>query len=294
MHVNSVDLECIAFLYTRAHGRSELPIGTAFFVELPDGFRYLITARHILEQEQGEIHIRLNTKSGASEYQVTPHEQWHRSYDSDVAALTFVRKPDPKVHLAYKVVPFAHFVNTDYHYTGPALTEELRRKGGIPVQLGNDVYSFSLFTQRPGEQRNLPVVRFGRISGLPGEPIQVKGNPPFEVIGYVTEGLSWGGHSGSPVFWSSGPEVASKRLPDGSEAIAIGRVRGLLGLVSGHFDIPVKPEPTRMIEVERSRVDNFDTMQVRLNAALVVVTPSDCIRKLLMREDLVREREALK
>jgi len=294
MYVDPDDLECVAFLCAdRCVGAARrIPIATAFFVELPDGFRYLVTARHVVERELGQIQVRLNTRSGSFQFEPAPHERWERSHEADVAALPFSRKPEPRTDLAYRVIPYECFVDARCCYTGPGLTDELRAEGGIPVHLGDDMYSFSLFTARVGEQRNLPVVRFGHISGLPAEPIKV--DHEFEVVGYVAELLSWAGHSGSPVFWASGTQVARGKLRNGSEAIAVGRVKGLLGLLSAHFDIPTVPERTRGVGATEEPEDSLEPIRIKLNAGLAVITPAEEIRRLLMREDVVERREGLK
>jgi hypothetical protein len=59
-------------------------------------------------------------------------------------------------------------------------------------------------------------------------------------------------------------------------------VFALLGLVSAHFDIP---------QVAKTEGDVLGSITTPLNAGIAVVTPAEAIRQLLLREDVVKERE---
>jgi hypothetical protein len=97
------------------------------------------------------------------------------------------------------------------------------------VGVGDEVFITGLFTEAPGTNRNMPIVRHGNIAMLPDEQIQTD-------MGYadvhLVEARSIGGLSGSPVFVRPSVElnVEEGRLH------ASGPIR-LLGLMQGHWDI---------------------------------------------------------
>jgi hypothetical protein len=157
---------------------------------------------------------------------------------------------------------------------------------GITLSVGDDVFFVGLFSQQPGRERNLPIARFGAISRMPVEPITVRRDETTEELtGYLVEARSWGGHSGSPVFWYSripkteyvpaprDPAFPSGLMPTFREYHLI----SLLGLVSAHFDIP------QAAEVQGDILGHIET---RLNAGIAVVTPANAISELLARSDV--------
>jgi hypothetical protein len=111
-----------------------------------------------------------------------------------------------------------------------------------------------------------------------------------KVVGYLVECHSWGGHSGAPVAWvtdairlveADAPDYI--KTPTGKVIVQVpGQKEGaLLGLVSAHFDIE---------RLAKTQGDIQGSVRTGVNAGIAVVTPAEAIRELLMREDVVADR----
>jgi len=172
---------------------------------------------------------------------------------------------------------------------------------GIAVETGHDLFFPGLFVQSAGRNANLPIVRFGNIARMPGDELLTLESEirRMQIRGYLAESHSWGGHSGSPVFWhytyniNIPIEVRQYRSPlcikagrtptrQANVMIGVGWAQGLLGLVSGHYDIPMNA---------RDRNRNPTDFQLGVNAGIAIVTPAENIRELLMRQDVVENRQ---
>jgi len=69
---------------------------------------------------------------------------------------------------------------------------------------GSEVFFVGLFTTFYGEHRNVPIYRFGRMAMFPDENvpwIDYIGHPQQQAQLYLIEIQSYGGNSGSPVFF---------------------------------------------------------------------------------------------
>lgn len=137
-----------------------------------------------------------------------------------------------------------------------------------------------LFQSHFGKERVLPIVRFGHISMMPDEPVQVELGKNYiaEINAYLIEAHSWGGHSGSPVYFLDYPIRHVGSITISSSDAELGY---LLGLVSAHFDI------TKEVQ---HRGDIWGHSSVDINSGIAVVVPSQNIYELLMREGVVEMR----
>jgi hypothetical protein len=140
---------------------------------------YLVTAKHCVEKatRYGSLFVRLNMKSGPVQYQEIKTE-WIYNDDegSDVAVL-----PDTEC------MPIP---------VGMLATDEIIAEKRIGV--GDDVVVTGLFTKRSGNAKNIPILRAGMISAMPGEHLIGEGAEEYQA--YLIEMRSTGGLSGSPVF----------------------------------------------------------------------------------------------
>jgi hypothetical protein len=274
VRVTDYFLDCIAFLCV---GRK--PQGTAVFVDLPDVTRpgviytYLVTARHNLEQAQtDEIYARVNTPISFRDVPVR-RNNWHTHDHADVAAILFKdpeesEKQKEQERLHFECVPTSEFVGTEFFYHYHVTVRDLGLVD-FPVRVGTEIFVPGLFSVEPGKKRNLPVARFGHISRMPTEPIVLgEENRPFEQLAYLAEFRSWGGQSGSPAF------CVFRQTPQ--DMLPVFYI-AFLGLVYGHFDI------------KSGKVDDLPDA----NSGIGIVTPAELVRELLLREDLVKEREEL-
>jgi len=227
---------------------------------------------------------------------LTRKDQWHQHKNADVAAYLLWNK----FPYEYDPIPMQAFIDRHYEYSpvglgGPKDEAQLKlyvtqvfstSHGGVPVQLGDDLFFVGLFVQSAGDKKNLPIARFGNLSRMPGDElisIESLAYGKVDIRAYLVELHSWGGHSGSPVFWHHAFNV--KAATQDSTAAVVDRqyVIGLLGLVTGHFDI--------VGEAEDKQRDTLDDIRPRLNAGMAIITPAENIRELLMNDDeILKER----
>lgn len=278
------------------------PVGTGFKVGVPghpgSSFVYFVTARHLIEEPDVEtIWLRFNREDGTAFDHRTHKDDWTVSATDDVAAIRadvpslLHERVDPtRVHLS-------SFVDADGRYrtddlVGGAVVDgsEIHEiSDGIPVVVGSGVVIVGLFSQHYGTRGNVPLARFGHIAALASEPVRMRrfaGIGSFEAPAYLVESLSWGGISGSPVFFTApmldGVEYAGVWIPTPAYKI------GLIGLISGHFGIQQRLSTTGDVILE-----NEGSIEAEMNSGIAVVTPSSAIKGLLMEPAFVEERERL-
>jgi hypothetical protein len=325
MRVTPELVSTVAFLCARARSGQNLPGGTAFFVELPDEsdpkrfWTYLVTAQHCLDEISGQdVYVRINTVpniGGPAGYEdIKTHKgDWYPHWNADVAAI--LAPYDPARHAIQKV-PIELFIGANYRLDistfdgrgNPVLEPVLRTAypGGIPVELGHELFFPGLFIQSAGKTRNLPIVRFGHISRMPGdEMVSIRGavSGTKQIRAFLAEFHSWGGHSGSPVFWhheynitlplnvprwqppQSSLLIQQKQfVPERIDVqVARGWIEGLLGLMSAHFDIEVSPK-------DKSSRRSIEDIITGINAGTAVITPAENIRELLMSDEMKEDR----
>jgi len=275
-------LKCVAFICIErqegAVARKE-PIATAFFVGFPFNetidLSYLVTARHVIEDAGRDMFfIRLNQDGGGIHYLPTRKSDWWLHDTADIAAILYSPSSDVPA-IDYRRVPSTGFVDASYRFMQPPFNES----GGLAVSLGHELYFPSLFVQHFGEDENLPIVRFGQIARMPSSvKLQRDRNHTiFEQPAYLAECRSWGGHSGSPVFWMY-PMTQSQRVTrsDGvrGQVVLHGDHIAFLGLVSAHYDIPTLAETTEELP---------GRVSTRLNAGISAITPSHFILELFVK-----------
>jgi len=124
------------------------------------------------------------------------------------------------------------------------------------IEIGNQVIMVGLFVLHQGEQRNLPIIRYGNIAMMPDEPLKTNyGLMP----GFLIESRSIGGLSGSPVYVYSDKNITTK-TPTGS--ISTQRIL-LLGFIHGHYDVRI-PITDSLVE------DTTNREAVNMGIAIVV------------------------
>ena len=208
------------------------PLGTVFFVTYPDqrpgpdfNFFYLVTAKHVLKDADGEylpeITVRMNLKetTGTKGYEDISHIQvtdaqkhliWFHDTDDavDVAALPFL--PDIE-KFDFKTLPLSMFVD-----------DSMIKENNISE--GDTAFFIGLMAQYYGNTKNHPVVRRGALALMTDEEIDT---PTGRQKAFIAELLSWPGNSGSPVF------LNLVGLRDGN--LTLGMKLRFLGILSGSF-----------------------------------------------------------
>ncbi|MGI8784146.1 MAG: trypsin-like peptidase domain-containing protein [Acidobacteriota bacterium] len=221
--------QCVAFIFGKLPN-GKVSAGTGFFVGVKGAahadryYVYLITARHVLQLPDGkgylaEVFVRLNKRDGSSDTIRIPMVRsgdkrtvyFPRDDSTDLAAIPMV--PDQKVY-EYLYLPDSMIV-----------TRDMFKK--IGVSEGSDVFFTGLFTPHIGEKRNDPIVRFGRVALVTPQQIQWQGS---KIDLYLMETASFGGNSGSPVFFYLGADRVPGSLVVGQPELY------LAGVMKGTFN----------------------------------------------------------
>lgn len=261
--------KCVVFLGRREMNQRTGVIeerlgGTAFFVALEVGMGAslicLVTAAHVAKQvENGEFFIRANTKKGVSQKYwldagITARWIFHPD-DSSVDAAVLLWAPPPEVD--FLCIPKSMF-----------LPESKIDSKGIGV--GDETYVTGLFLFHAGQDRNEPIVRTGNLAMMPKERIPVKRWHKRGINGYLIEGRSIGGFSGSPVFVQRSIEVQPTET-SGRRPLAAGAIFWL-GLMHGHWNAD-----HTMVDSVQSSTDPESV----INAGVSIVVPCHSILEVL-------------
>jgi hypothetical protein len=264
----------VAFIFVSGAPGTAVPQGTGFFVTVKDAsspdkmFGYLVTAKHVVQTDdqkafRPEIFVRLNVVGG----------------DSELAKITlapdgknknvFVHE-DPTVDIA--VIPA---LPDPTHFEVKAISEDLivtkDKFKELKIREGSEVFFTGLFAPFVNTKRNYPVVRFGRVALMTDERIDFGG---VKAELYLMEANSYGGNSGSPVFFYLG----SDREPG---VVMVGNpVLELAGVMSGRFNDAVA------VETMTTSV----TQLVRPSMGIAGVVPAYKLHDILFSKELVTLR----
>lgn len=256
--------------------------GTAFFVVVPSelepttrSFCYLVTAKHVVRNPDGSfqrvVFVRLDTKEGKAKFVKVPLEENGHSVVS-VAA-------DKTVDLA--VVPFwidPNLVDFKAIPVDMLATKDCVKEGIVE---GTDVFFTGLYTHYYGDNRNNPIVRFGRVSMLPEDRIEWLDNPgkPTELVElYLLETQSYGGNSGSPVFFFLGADRQAGTLYVGPPVIK------LAGVMRGSFG------QTLPVQVVQANTNVVQVPVYTQNIGIAAVTPAYLLHEILYSEEVKGSR----
>lgn len=253
-----------------------IPFGTGFFLGVKNEVNldvynvYFVTAKHVLQDEKGEyfpeIVLRVNTHKNDSQLIKisTGTIKIYEHPDKDVDIALFACLPDEQL-IDFKFIPdvlIAHKDLIDEH----EITE------------GDDVFFTGLFTSHVGQKRNQPIIRFGKVALLPEEPIEWRqaNQPPKFMDLYLLECQSFGGNSGSPVFFDLNPLRKPGQITTGKRIF-------LAGLMTGSF-------------LHGSEVQAVQTRQNLIslqNNGIAAVTPSYKLHEILFSDELIASRKPI-
>jgi len=124
---------------------------------------------------------------------------------------------------------------------------------------------------RVGTRRNYPVVRFGRVALIPDERINIAGSDAHL---YLIESGSYGGNSGSPVYFYLGSDREVGSVTVGPPILK------LAGVMSGSF---VDLQPISVIETATIPI-------ARSNMGIAAVTPAYKLHQILFGSELKKHR----
>ncbi|HZP75842.1 MAG TPA: trypsin-like peptidase domain-containing protein [Pseudolabrys sp.] len=253
--------------------------GTGFFVLVendkgPGGHGYFVTAKHVLKDEKGEffkrVFLRVNDKVGGSGLLAV-------DLIPDGSNRNVFVHSDPTVDIA--VVPGLPDERVvDFLAIPTALIKTKDDLKASTLRPGSDVFFTGLFAPHLGDKRNAPIFRFGRVAMFTDDPVrwQEAGKPAEMVELYLLETMSFGGNSGSPVFFSQGMDRVPGQLTLGADEIT------LAGVMRGNFN---EPRPGGFMQTPNAVLPVFAQ-----NIGIAAVTPGYLLRDILFSEKLKKMR----
>jgi hypothetical protein len=262
--IQPVDLNCVFYLYPdESSAKSGLKVGgSGFWVALPSYkvpnyyWLYAVSNKHVVHKNGATV-IRANARSGGIHtFSSEPTDWIEHPNGHDVAILPMVYS---------KVVPFIDLVTVP-----PELFALQQHIGDQTIGIGDDVYMIGRFINHEGRERNLPSVRFGNISMLPGEPIYVdKDTKPQE--SFAVELRSMCGYSGSPVY----VEIGGIQRKAGQTSMSPGR-KLFLGVHWGHIIEPwtVQKHIVKAVQPAALKPGEIEIEQVSANTGMNGVVPA--------------------
>jgi hypothetical protein len=146
---------------------------------------------------------------------------------------------------------------------------------------GSDVFIAGLFTTYCGEHKNNPIVRFGRVAMFPDDPlawVDYQGQSEQHAQLYLIETQSYGGNSGSPVFFSLGGD----RSPKQGYLLGSSLIK-LAGVMRGRFN---ETNPTLGF-IQSPTASTPITLP---NIGIAAVTPSYFLHEILFSDYLKKFR----
>jgi hypothetical protein len=134
--------------------------------------------------------------------------------EADVDIGLFPLSPPPKL-FDFKVIPENMIANK----------ETLK---DLEIREGDDVFFSGLFESHMGQKKNQPIFRFGKVALISDEKIEWLGAKGVKFLDlFLMEFVSFGGNSGSPVFFQPSSESSFARNHNQSPPIYLaGLVRG--------------------------------------------------------------------
>lgn len=298
-------LKSVVFLCIDKRGQDRIvrrePHATGFFVKVPldvdlmNRVEYVVTARHILEKARAEsinglLYVRFNLISGRFHDIETNIDDWVSHSGADVAAIRPPPLPEGLTSAGVDGVALSieQFVGPGPRYEFKGDVTDIGEVEISPT-VGTEIYFIGLFSRHYGKEVNLPVARFGHISRMPTEMEIESGGIHSKIVAYLCEHQSWGGHSGSPVFFMHPMMLGNERVGESGALLETrwdsAHLSGFMGLVSGHYELSERADVT----------GDLAEVQVKMNSGMAIVTPADAVRQLLIeREEFVADREKLK
>lgn len=195
----------VVFIYKGAEGTPAQADGTGFLVSIPTPsnpnsmWLYLVTAKHVVHTDANNfdsplfphLWVRVNKIAGGFAMyrldlvQTGAGQSVFFNSDPSVDVAVMPIKPPDIDSLDVKVLPEEMLTGAD----------DIQK---LHIGVGSDMFFTGMFTGFLGEQKSYPIVRFGKLAMIPDEKINFGGTP---TEGYLMEAFSFGGNSGSPVFF---------------------------------------------------------------------------------------------
>lgn len=260
----------VAFIFVPDKSGKPVPNGTGFFVGVKDTskpdrfFIYLVTAKHVLQLDDRRtflpsVFLRVNKKTGDAEFlrlDLHPASSPKNVFlhpDSSVDIAVIPGALDEKL-FDFMFLP-SEFLTTKLDFNNLKITE------------GSEIFFTGLFMPHIGEHKNYPVVRFGRVALLTEERIDWEG---VKTELYLVESSSYGGNSGSPVYFYLGVEREAGSIVVGQPVLK------LAGIMKGFFG---ERRPIQLMETARIPV-------AVSNVGIAAVVPAYLLYDILFGKEL--------
>jgi hypothetical protein len=243
--------------------------GTAFIVgvrmDADTGLGHIVTAKHVAEAiEPAEAVIAMNAKDGAPLFLRTGDQRWFYH-------------PTERDSVDVAVLPFgsARFREYDIQWIPEQIFATDQRIADFHIGLGDEIVIIGLFTRFFGSTQLTPLVRTGNIAMMPKDRLPIRDFGEMEA--YLAEARSIGGLSGSPVFVRNTVNMPAQTAQGGSANISgLGGIH-LLGLMHGHWDLPVSFSDSEQAEA--------------VNMGVAIIVPAKKILETLHHPELVAMRK---
>lgn len=269
--------KAVAFIFILNEKKELSPQGTAFFVAIPHpkndnvAFSYMVTAKHVLQTEdrkawQQSIYVRLNKLNNESIILQMP-------IIISGEKKTVYLHPDNTVDIAVIPVRIGAIEGVDVKTVPSNMITTKEDFINLHIEEGSEVFFTGLFYPYVGAQKNYPIVRFGRVSLITNEKIKFV---DYEANLYLIETGSYGGNSGSPVYFYLG-------IDRSLGAVSLGPpIFKLAGVMSGTFRDVQKVEI-----IETSKIPIAPS-----SMGIAAVVPAYKLYELLFGDELktIRER----
>jgi hypothetical protein len=212
-------LRSVVFLYYPTDAGME--VGTGFLVELPpkvtggEAAVVIVTARHIVDPKWAGckigdpvvLHARVNAKNFV--LGKTSEDDAVDVVDLTLGPATdrhWYAHPNDRVDVAVIPVSSQHvaqFQRNDTRFVPVSDFATTAETEHYKVGIGDQIVTAGLVPALLASIRNYPAFKFGRISNIPEEPIEMactKGDKPLPRNVWLLAGNFVGGNSGSPVY----------------------------------------------------------------------------------------------
>jgi hypothetical protein len=234
------DKNAVQFIFIRTADTNFVPDGTCFTVEvkqfhfphifIPLPFigkptlyydaRYIVTAKHVLYDESGNLrhnmYLRVGTRKGGISYMSLSDEIVNgairiitpKNNDADLAVLAGkIPTTNELASALVKSVPLPPDISGTLKFgsfsSSLVLDENSFNANGITE--GYEMFFVGLFTPFYGANENLRIFRFGHLAMLPDEPIPMGGQGRRNLLLMETEAFP--GNSGSPAFFTAKKDI---------------------------------------------------------------------------------------
>jgi len=277
----------VVFIYKGAEGTAAQADETGFLLSIatpsdPNRFwLYLVTAKHVVHTDMNNfdspmfpaLWVRINKNAGG-------FGMYRLELTDTGASQNIYFNPDPSVDIAVIPIKLPDIDSFDVKVMPEDMLASADDIQKLHIGVGTDMFFTGMFAPFQGEQKSYPIVRFGKLAMMPDEKIKFTDTP---IEGYLMEAFSFGGNSGSPVFFYISADNNPGVMMLGPPVIKIA------GVMKGFFgDI----EPIGLAQAQTAVPDQAIPVS-KGNTGIAFVVPAKLIKTILDSPglDAVRQKD---